>query len=200
MLDGHNDLGDDFQFAVHEHIERVGNDTFGGVLHGDDTVGGSIFFHLTEDLSDGFLRDIGEAGAEAAHGSLMGVGGFRAEEGDLEALLQRDGGTHHLTVNVPKGFIGQDTVGDFADATQESLFAVRLIDGLAGGKLGLANAKHVLGAAVQQLDDLGVNLVNRAAMFLDAHEVCDASSTASSSPPSNSSSSSSSSSSNSSSS
>ena len=197
MLDGHHDLGDDFQFAVHKHVERVGNDTFGGVLHGDYTVGGSIFFHLAEDLSDGFLWHIGEAGTEAAYGGLMGVGGFRTEKGNLEALLQRDGGAHHLAVNVPKGFIRQDAVGNFADATQESLLAVGLIDGLAGGELRLTNAKDVLGAAVQQLDNLGVNLVNRAAMFLDAHEVCDASSTASSSPPSNSSSSSSSSSSNS---
>ena len=109
----------------------MGNDAFGSVLHRDDAVGGSIFFHLTEDLSDGFLRHIGKASAEAAYGGLMGVGGFRAEEGDLEALLQRDGGTHHLTVNVPKGFIRQDAVGDFADTTQESLLAVRLIDSLA---------------------------------------------------------------------
>src|SRR5690606_9806540 len=32
LLDAEDDLGDDLQVAVHEHVERVGNDAFGGVF------------------------------------------------------------------------------------------------------------------------------------------------------------------------
>ena len=100
VLDGHNDLRDDFQRAVHKHIERVGDDAFGCVLDGHDAVFGAVFFHLGEHFGDGFLRSIAEAGAEAAHGGLVRVRGLGAEEGDLESFLQRNGAAHHFAINV----------------------------------------------------------------------------------------------------
>ena len=81
MLDGHHDLGDDFQFAVHEHIERVGNDTFGGVLHGDDAEVRLPRFHRAEHLRNGGRRTEICEGAKVPLRGLLREGPLRAQVG-----------------------------------------------------------------------------------------------------------------------
>ena len=61
MLNGQNDLGDDFQIAVNEHIESVGDDAFGRILDGHDTVIRAVFADFAEDVGDGLLGRIVKA-------------------------------------------------------------------------------------------------------------------------------------------
>jgi hypothetical protein len=55
LLHLQNNLRNDFQIAVHEHVERVGDDAFGGIFHGHDAVISAFFADLGEHVRDGFL-------------------------------------------------------------------------------------------------------------------------------------------------
>ena len=61
---------------------------------------------------------------------------------------------------------------------------MRRINLLASLDLGLADLEHVLGSLIEKLDNFSVDLIDRLALFLDAHEDCLASSGADSSAPS----------------
>lgn len=82
VANGHDDLGDDFEIAVHEHVKGVGDDAFGGVFDGDNSVVGAAFAHFGENVGDGFLGEVLEAVSKSADGGLVGEGGFRAKKGD----------------------------------------------------------------------------------------------------------------------
>src|SRR5213082_3487765 len=72
LLHRQDDLRHDLQIAIHEHVERVRNYPFGGILDRDNSVICAILAHLTEHVSNGFLGGISEAGTETADGGLMG--------------------------------------------------------------------------------------------------------------------------------
>ena len=65
MLHRQNDLRDDLQVAIHEHVERVRDDAFGGVLDRHHAVVRAVLADLGEDIGDGLLRRVAQAGAEA---------------------------------------------------------------------------------------------------------------------------------------
>ena len=55
MLNTEDDLRDDFQVTVHEHVERVGDDAFGGIFDGNNAVIRAIFADFAENVRNGFL-------------------------------------------------------------------------------------------------------------------------------------------------
>ncbi len=77
LLDAKDDLRDDFQFAVHEHVERVGDNAFRGILHRHHAVIGGFFGDLGKNIRDGFLRGIIQAGTEFLDGRLVCERRFR---------------------------------------------------------------------------------------------------------------------------
>lgn len=88
LLHGQNDLRNHFQIAVHEHIERVRDDAFGGILDGYHAVIRAVFADLGKDVADGFQRRVKQAGAKFTDGRLVRERGLGTEIGDGHGLFQ----------------------------------------------------------------------------------------------------------------
>ena len=169
MLHRQNDLRDDLQVAIHEHVERVRDDALGGVLDGDHAIVRAVFADFGEDIGDGLLRRVEQAGAEAADGGLVGEGRLGPKIGNGEGLLERQGAGHDFAVNGPQRLVGNRPLVLPADPLQDGPFAVRRVNLLVGLALDFADGQHVLSPLVHELDDLRVELVNGLAMFGDVH-------------------------------
>ena len=165
LLHGQNDLRNDFQIAVHEHVERVRDDAFGGIFHGHDAVIRAVLADLGENVGDGFLRGVTQARTEPADGRLMRERRLRAEIGDGHGLFQRERAGHDFAVNRAELVVGHRPGVGLADALEHGAFAVRRVNFLAGLELDFADGEDVVRALVEQPDDLRVQLVNRLAMF-----------------------------------
>ena len=169
LLHGQNDLRNDLQIAVHEHVERVGDHAFGGIFHRHDAIVRTVFADLGENIRDGFLRRVFQAGAEAFDRRLMRESGFRPEIRDAHRLFKRERAGHDFAVNGAELLVGHRAGIVAADAIEHGTFAMRRVDFLAGRQLDFADGEDVLRACVEQLDDLRVELVNRFAMFGETH-------------------------------
>jgi hypothetical protein len=167
LLDVQNDLRNDLQIAVHEHVERVRDDAFGGIFHRHHTVIGALFGNLGEYVGDGFLRGIIQAGTEFLDGRLMRERRFRPEIRNGHGLFQRERAGHDLAVDGAELIVGDRAGVVAAHAVEHGAFAMRRVDFLARLQLDLADGQDVARALVQQFDDLRVKLVNRLAMFGD---------------------------------
>ena len=169
ILNRQNNLRNDFQIAVHEHVERVRDDAFGGVLDRHDAVVRAVFADLGEHVGNGLLRHVAQTGTETADGGLMRERRLRAEIRNGHGLLQRQRAGHDFAVNRAELVVGYRPFVRPADALQHSAFAVRRVNFLAGLKLHVADGEHVLRALVEQPHDVRVQLVNHLAMFRNVH-------------------------------
>ena len=169
VLDGQDNLRHDLQFAVHKHVERVGDHTFGGVLHRDDAVIRARLADLGEDIGDGFLRNVTEAGTEFLDGGLMRERRLRPEVGDGHRLFQGQSARHDFTVNGAQLVFGHRPLVEFTDALEHGAFTVRRINFLARLELEFADGEHVPRALIEQPDDLRVQPVDGLAMLGNAH-------------------------------
>ena len=91
--------------------------------------------------------------------------GFRSEIRDGERLLQRERAGHDFAIDSAEGFVGDRPGVLFADAGEHGEFAMRRIDFLARLEFDLADGQDVLGALIEQPDDLRVQFINRLAML-----------------------------------
>jgi hypothetical protein len=169
ILNRQNDLRNDLQIAVHEHVERVRDHAFGGVLDRHHAVVRAFLADLGEHVGNGFLRGVAQAGAEPADGGLMRERGLRAEVGDGHRLLQRQRAGHDLAVNRAQLLVGHRSLVETADAVEDGAFAVRRVNLLAGLELDVADGQPVTRALVEQPHDLLVQPVNHLAMFGNVH-------------------------------
>ncbi len=165
LLDAQNDLRNDFQIAFHEHVERVRDDAFGGIFHGHDAVIGGLFGDLGENVRDGFLRGIIQARAEFLDRGLMRERRFRPEIRDGHGLFERERAGHDFAVDRAQLFVRDRPGVVRANAFEHGAFAVRRINFLAGLELDFTDGEHVIGAFVEQPDDLRVQFINRLPMF-----------------------------------
>ena len=165
MLNGQNDLRNDFQIAVHKHVERVSDDAFGRILDRDDAVIRAVFADFAENVSDGLLWRVVKARAKSANGGLVSESGFGSEIRDGERFLERESAGHDFAINGAQGFAGHWAGIQAADAIQDSTFAVWSVDFFTGFKFDFADGQNVFGAFVEELDDLPIQPVNRFAMF-----------------------------------
>lgn len=166
VADGHDNLGDDFEVAVHEHVQRVGDDAFGGIFDGNDAVVGAAFAHFGEDVGDGFLGEVLEAVSESADGGLVGKGGFWSEEGDGHRFFKREGAGHNFAVDGSQGLAGYGALVEAVEFLKDGSFAVRRVDAAAAGQFDFSDSKNVFGPLVEEADDLRVDGVNGLAVFL----------------------------------
>jgi hypothetical protein len=147
----------------------VRDDALGRVLHRDHAVVRAVLADLGEDIGDGLLRRVEQAGAETADGRLVGESRLGPKIGNGQGLLKRQGAGHDLAVNGPQRLVGDRPLVLPADPLQHRPFAVRRVNLLAGLALDLTDGQDVLGPLVQEFDDLRVALVNGLAMFGDVH-------------------------------
>ncbi len=166
VTDGHDDLGDDFEVAVHEHVQRVGDDAFGGVFDGDDSVIGAVFADFGEDVGDGFLGEVLEAVSESADGGLVSECGFWTKKGDGHRFFEGESAGHDFTVDGSQGLAGYGALVESVEFLEDGSFAVRRVDAAAAGQFDFSDSKNVFGAFVEEADDLRVNGVNGLAVFL----------------------------------
>ncbi len=145
------------------------DDAFGGIFDRHHAVIRAVFADLGENVGDGFLRRITQAGAELADGRLMREGRLRAEIGDDHRLLERQRAGHDFAVDGAQLLVGHRPLVQLADALQHGAFAVRRVNLLAGLELHGADGQHVFRALIEQPDDARVQLVNRLAMFGNVH-------------------------------
>ena len=131
MLHRQDDLRDDLQVAVHEHVERVRDHAFGGVLDRHHAVVRAVLADLGEDIGDGLLRRVAQAGAEALDGRLVRERRLGPEIGHRQRLLQRQGAGHDFAVNRPQRVVGERPLVLPADPLQHRPFAVRRVNLLA---------------------------------------------------------------------
>ncbi len=118
ILNRQNDLRNDFQIAVHEHVERVRDDAFGGVLHRHDAVIRAVPADLGEHVGNGLLRHVTQAGTEFLNRGLMRERRLRAEIRDGHGLLQRQRAGHDFAVNRAELVVGYRPLVRLADALQ----------------------------------------------------------------------------------
>ena len=169
MLDPQDDLRNDLQVAIDEHVERVRDDAFRGVLDGHHAVVRPVFADLMENVRDGLVRIIAQAGAKAADRGLMREGGLRSQIGDAHRLLQRQRARHDFAVNRANGLVGDRAFIQPADPLQHRQLAVRRVGLLAGFEFDGADLQDALRALVQEFDDLRIQFVDRLAVVGDVH-------------------------------
>jgi hypothetical protein len=169
MLHRQDNLRDDLQVAINEHVKRVRHNALGGVFDRDHAIVRAVLADLGEDVSDGLLRGVTQAGAEAADCRLVGERRLRPKIGNRQGLLERQGAGHDLPVNRPQRIVGKRTLVLPADPLQHRPFAVRRVNLLAGLALHFADGQDVFGPLVQELDELRVELVDGLAMFENVH-------------------------------
>ena len=169
LLNFQQHLRNNFQIAVHEHVERVGDDTLGGIFHGHDAVVRRLFGNFGENIRDRFLRAIIQARAEFLDRRLMRESRFRAEIRDGHGFFERECAGHDFAVNGAKLVVGDRSGVVRTDTIKHGTFAVRRVDFLAGRELDFADGEDVTRAVIEQLDDLRVQFVNRLTMFGKAH-------------------------------
>jgi len=169
VLNGEEDLRDDFQFGLDEHVERVEDGTFGGVFDGDDAVVGLAAFDGGEDIGDGGAGLKVEAGAEIFEGGLVGEGRFGAEVGDAEFLLERKGGGDDFAVNGLEGGGGERAGVGGEKAFEDGFLAAGDIGVRALLLLGAADLAGEAHARVETLDDFEVHRVDLLAQGVEVH-------------------------------
>jgi hypothetical protein len=138
---------------------------FGGIFHRYDAVIRAALLHLGENVRDGLLRGVFQAGAEPANGGLVREGSFRAEIGDAQGLFQCERAGHDFTINRLQLFGGHWAGIQFGHAVEHSPFAMRRVDFLAAGVFDFADGQDMAGAFAQEPHKLLVELINRLAMF-----------------------------------
>src|SRR5882762_10813644 len=170
VLNGQNDLRNNLQIAVHEHVERMGDNALGGILDGNNSVVCAVLADFAEDVGDRLLSGVKQAGAEAPNGGLVREGGFGSQIRDRKRFLERKRAGHDLAINGAQRFIGHRAGVQLADPMKNSALAMRSVDFFAGFEFDFADGKDMPGALVKKLDDLRVQLVDRFAMFGDGHQ------------------------------
>ena len=176
VLDLHQDLRADAEFAVHENVERVVDRAFRGILDRHHAVIRMPARHHIEDIGDADLRRVGHARAEFAARGLVGVRGLGAEVGDGQVFFERKGGGHNFAVNRPDSVLGQPAfqVGVlFCERAQQHLLALRRVDFRALGALHHADFVDEVGALVQHPDELVIEGVDLLADLGKGHGIAD---------------------------
>ena len=99
----------------------------------------------------------------------MREGGFGPEISDSHGLLERKRAGHDFAVDGAQGLVGHRSLVFAKDALEDGALAVRGVDFFAGLKFDFADGENVLSAFVEELDDVGVELVDGFPMFGNSH-------------------------------
>ncbi len=165
LLHLQNNLRNDLQIAVHEHVERVRDDAFRGIFHRHHAVIRAVLGDLGENVRDGFLRPVAQARTEPLDCRLMRERRLRAEIRDGHGLFERERAGHDFAVDCAQLLVRHRSGVGRADALEHGAFAMRCVNLLARRELDVADGQHVARAFVEQPDDVRIQLVNRLAMF-----------------------------------
>ena len=147
----------------------MGHHALGGIFNRHDPVVGLLTGHLVEHIGDGPLGRVGQRGAKASQGRLMGEGRFRPEIGDGQTPLQGQSTRHDLTVDGPESFVGDRSLIVAKDLLEHGPLPVRCIDLLAVTGLDGPDLQHVAGALVEQPHDVGIQRIDGLTVFLQGH-------------------------------
>ena len=115
----------DFQRRGHEHIQGVIDHALGGILHRHHTVMGRTGFHLAEDRINRGQWHTDHRVPEVLERRRLSKGAYRAQEGNVHGLFQRQAGRHDLTEQPRHFFSGQRPGVLFLDPAQHLGFAFR---------------------------------------------------------------------------
>jgi len=170
VLDSQDYLRNHLQITIHEHVKCVRDDAFGGIFDGHNAVIRAILTHLGEDVGDGFLCGVAQARTETPDRRLMRKCSLRTEISDGHGLFQGECTGHDFAINGTELVIGHRSTIEKAEPLQHGAFAVGCVDFLPNPEFHLADGEHVLGAFVEQPDDLAVQLVNGTAMLRNVHD------------------------------
>ena len=143
----------------------MGDHAFSGIFDRHDPIIRSAFLDLSENVGDGLLGGVMEAGSEAPDGGLMGESGFRTKIGDDECFFESERAGHDFPVNRAKLLCRHRAGVEFGDAVQDSAFAMRSVDFLAALAFNFANGQDMTCALAKESDELLVELINGFAMF-----------------------------------
>lgn len=172
VFDSEEDLGADVDWAFCEEVEGVDGGAFGAVFYGDDSVIGGAAGDGVEDLFEGFCGGVGDAGAEAADGGLVGPCAFRAEIGDAEIVFEGEGGGHDFAVDGADAAFGETALhfGVFADeAFEDGFFAFRGIDLETGLFFDETDLVDEVGAFVEEAEQVAVDGIDFLTEVLERH-------------------------------
>lgn len=171
VVDAGEDLGADVEGGIDEEIEGAGDGSFGGVFDGNDAVVGVAAGDAVEDFGEIWLGIVFDAVAEFADGGLVGPGAFGAEVGDLEIILEGEGGGHDLAVDGADGFFREAALALFDEFFEEGVFALGSVDLEAFLFLDFADFVDGVGALGEEVKKLGVDRVDRFANVVEWHEI-----------------------------
>src|SRR6266567_5523501 len=159
VLHSQYDLRDDFQVAIHQHVEGMRHDAFGGVFNRHDAIVGAVLADFGKDVGDGSLGSVAQAGAEPADGRLVGESRLGTEIRNRHGFLQRKGAGHDFAINRSQRLVGDRPLVPAANPVEYGALPVRRVNFLARFELDLANRQNVFGPLVEQLDDLAIKPV-----------------------------------------
>ena len=150
------------------------DDAFRGIFHGHDAVIRAVPGDLGENVRDGFLRRVFQAGTKTFDRRLMRERRLRPEIRDGHGLFERERAGHDFAVDRAQLLVGHRPGVGLADALEYRAFAMRRVNLLARRELDVADGEDVARAFVEQPDDVRVQLVNRLAMSgnVQANEEC----------------------------
>ena len=163
------DLGADAKGAFAEEVHRLGDGAVRAVFNGDDAVVDELFLYGAEDLAEAGAGDQFNAVAEARLSCLVAPCAFGAEVGDANAAFELEGAADNLPVDALEACLGQHALVEALEFVEELAFALGNEEGGMGFALDLSDLVHAFGAAVQQLDDVGIKAVDFSAEFVQCH-------------------------------
>ena len=95
--------------------------------------------------------------------------GFGPEIGNGHGLLERERAGHDFAIDGAKGVVGDGSLIFAGNALENGTLAVRGVDFFASFEFDFADGEDVFGALVEELDNVGVELVDSFAMFGNSH-------------------------------
>jgi hypothetical protein len=159
------ELRADEQIPSDERVHRVRHRALGRVLERYDPVLGLAPGHRVEDAVERRRLGVGRGEPEKRPGGRVRERPLRAEVRDLQRVLEREAGAHHLAVHSADR-LGRKAAGAGSEAVEHLALAVRIVGGKAGVALGAGDVGDDAGSLVEQREDLVVEVVDVAAMVV----------------------------------
>ena len=143
-----------------EGVEGIDDAAADAVFHGNQAVVDVAANDFVKDAGDIAERDVGDAAAEFLHGGGVGECAGRAEKADAQRLFQRERSAHQFAIDRLQASIWQRPMIEPANFLQNHLLPIRRIDRRIMLLLELSDLDDNLGAGVEQIDDLPIELVD----------------------------------------
>ena len=151
--------------AVEGHVDRA----FGAVLDGDDAVLRAAALHFLEDVDDRAGGPVHRRFAETEERRLVRERRGRREERDRHGLLEGAAGGEDLSPHRARHVGGQRAGVPVRDPPEDFRLTLRRVDRGARVPFEVSDLESSLGALVEEVEDLTVEVIDPGTPFVQVH-------------------------------